>query len=57
MGHSADHVREIVLWCNIGGSGLRVGLVDARGAVVATAAHALTIPLDANGYSDVEPHL
>ena len=57
MGRSANHTRETVLCCDIGGSSLRVGLVDARGAVVATAAHALTIPLDADGYSDVEPHL
>jgi xylulokinase len=57
MGRSADHVRETVLCCDVGGSSLRIGLVDARGAVMATATRALTIPVDADGYSDVEPHL
>jgi xylulokinase len=57
MGRPADHLCETVLCCDVGGSSLRVGLVDARGAVMATAARALTIAVDADGYSDVEPDL
>jgi xylulokinase len=57
MSHPADHLRDTVLCCDLGGSSLRVGLVDRKGDVVATAAHTLTIPVDANGCSDVEPHL
>ncbi|GEO13258.1 xylulokinase [Microvirga aerophila] len=57
MGHPVGDASETVLCCDMGGSSLRVGLVDRRGDVVATAACALTLTVDSHGQSEVDPNL
>ncbi len=46
---------SFVLACDLGGSGLRVGLVDAAGRIVHSAGVALSLPFDAGGGSEVDP--
>lgn len=53
----SDKSRPVILCCDLGGSSLRVGLVGDDGAIGATAAAPLTIEVDPDGRSEVDPSL
>ncbi len=51
----SDEDRPVILCCDLGGSSLRLGLVDDDGTIGATASVPMTIEADADGRSEVDP--
>jgi xylulokinase len=57
MGHLADDVSVAVLCCDLGGSSLRIGVIDEQGRIISQAARALAVPVSPDGRSEVDPQL
>ncbi|MEZ0171671.1 FGGY-family carbohydrate kinase [Microvirga sp. TS319] len=57
MGQPADDVSATILCCDLGGSSLRVGLINEQGRIVAQATQTLAVPVSPDGRSEVDPQV